>query len=99
MHRLGHGRLKHIETRYLFMQSLIHGKKLAVQEVVGTQDSGDIGTNALSSSMLTYFMPKAGIGSSSAFQAAIVCVLPLRRLREGAAPHVCRRRGIILAAM
>lgn len=57
---------------YFFLQSLIREQKLAVEEAVGTEDPGDIGTKALTSSVLTYLMPKAGIVSSTAYQAAIV---------------------------
>lgn len=61
MHRLGHGRPEHVKTRYFFMLSLMQEKKPSVEQVLGAQHPGEIGTKALTSSVPTYLTGKAGM--------------------------------------
>ena len=50
IHRAGLGKLRHLETGYLWLQSAVKAKKLQVRKVLGTENPADLLTKHLSSS-------------------------------------------------
>ena len=47
IHRAGLGKLRHLETGYLWLQSAVKGKKLQVRKVLGTENPADLLTKHL----------------------------------------------------
>jgi hypothetical protein len=49
IHRAGLGKLRHLETGYLWLQSAVKAKKLQVRKVLGTENPADLLTKHLAS--------------------------------------------------
>ena len=49
IHRAGLGKLRHLETGYLWLQAAVKAKRLQVRKVLGTANPGDLFTKHLSS--------------------------------------------------
>ena len=49
IHRAGLGKLRHLETGYLWLQSAVKAKKLQIRKVLGTENPADLLTKHLSS--------------------------------------------------
>ena len=49
IHRAGLGKLRHLETGYLWLQSAVKGKKLQVRKVLGAENPADLMTKHLAS--------------------------------------------------
>ena len=49
IHRAGLGKLRHLETGYLWLQAAVKAKKLQVRKVLGTENPADLLTKHLSS--------------------------------------------------
>ena len=49
IHRAGLGKLRHLETGYLWLQSAVKSKKLQVRTVLGTENPADLLTKHLAS--------------------------------------------------
>ena len=47
IHRAGLGKLRHLETGYLWLQSAVKAKKLQVRKVLGTENPADLLTKHL----------------------------------------------------
>ena len=47
IHRAGLGKLRHLETGYLWLQAAVRAKKLQVRKVLGTENPGDLLTKHL----------------------------------------------------
>ena len=47
IHRAGLGKLRHLETGYLWLQSAVKAKKLQVRKVSGTENPADLMTKHL----------------------------------------------------
>ena len=47
IHRAGLGKLRHLETGYLWLQSAVKAKKLQVRKVLGTENPADLMTKHL----------------------------------------------------
>ena len=50
IHRAGLGKLRHLETGYLWLQAVVAGKRLQVRNVLGTDNPADLLTRYLSTS-------------------------------------------------
>ena len=48
IHRAGLGKLRHLETGYLWLQAAVKAKKLQVRKVLGTENPADLMTKHLS---------------------------------------------------
>ena len=48
IHRAGLGKLRHLETGYLWLQAPVKSKKLQVRQVLGTENLADLLTKHLS---------------------------------------------------
>ena len=48
IHRAGLGKLRHLETGYLWLQAAVRAKKLLVRKVLGTENPADLLTKHLS---------------------------------------------------
>ena len=48
IHRAGMGKLRHLETGYLWLQAAVKAKKLQVRKVLGTENPADLLTKHLS---------------------------------------------------
>ena len=49
IHRAGLGKLRHLETGYLWLQAAVKAKKLQVRKVLGTENPADLLTKHLAS--------------------------------------------------
>ena len=49
IHRAGLGKLRHLETGFLWLQAAVKAKKLQVRKVLGTENPADLLTKHLSS--------------------------------------------------
>ena len=49
IHRAGLGKLRHLETGYLWLQAAVKAKKLQIRKVLGTENPADVLTKHLSS--------------------------------------------------
>ena len=49
IHRAGLGKLRHLETGYLWLQAAVAGKRLQVRKVKGTENPADLFTKYLTS--------------------------------------------------
>ena len=47
IHRAGLGKLRHLETGYLWLQAAVKAKKLQVRKVLGTENPADLLTTHL----------------------------------------------------
>ena len=54
--RLGLGKLRHIQTRYLWLQERVHAKHLSVEKVPGQHNVADILTKSTSAEVLERHM-------------------------------------------
>ena len=54
--RLGVGRMKHIEIKYLFIQAMVKERQVVIKQINTLHNPGDIGTKHLPPSTLTYLM-------------------------------------------
>ena len=58
IHRAGLGKLRHLETGYLWLQSAVKAKKLHVRKVPGTENPADLLTKHLSSAEMWKYLEK-----------------------------------------
>ena len=56
-HRLGSGRLRHMETRYLWLQSYVNNGKVQVRKVSTATNAADVGTKEATAVMLRDLLP------------------------------------------
>ena len=61
IHRAGHGKLRHLETGYLWLQAAVRNKKLQVKKVLGTENPADLMTKHLAAADMTKHLLKIGI--------------------------------------
>ena len=79
--RLGVGKQRHIQTRYLWLQEKIRGHALAVKRLPGERNVGDLGTKHLDAKRMQYLLGLMGLISvarrSGAAQVAVLasCVV------------------------
>ena len=52
IHRAGLGKLRHLETGYLWLQAAVKAKKLQVRKVLGTENPADLLTKHLAAADL-----------------------------------------------
>ena len=60
-HRNGIGKMRHLETKYLWIQDVIKNRELEVCKVLGTENPGDIGTKHLSVVQMKPLLRKIGL--------------------------------------
>ena len=58
--RLGLGKLRHVDTRYLWLQERVHCGHLQVQKIPGTANPADILTKAVAGALLRSVMQRLG---------------------------------------
>ena len=58
IHRAGLGKLRHLETGYLWLQSAVKAKKLQVRKVLGTENPADLMTKHLASADMRKYLTK-----------------------------------------
>ena len=58
IHRAGLGKLRHLETGYLWLQSAVKAKKLQVRKVLGTENPADLLTKHLAAADMWKHMDK-----------------------------------------
>ncbi len=63
--RLGAGRMKHIETKYLHVQNLLREGRLSIQRVDGITNPVDLGTKAVATPVLVKLLPLTGLTDMS----------------------------------
>ena len=62
IHRAGLGKLRHLETGYLWLQAAVKAKKLQVRKVLGTENPADLLTKHLSSADMWKNIEKLHMG-------------------------------------
>ena len=61
IHRAGLGKLRHLETGYLWLQAAVRNKRLQVRKVLGAEDPADLLGKHLSATDMTRHLSKLGI--------------------------------------
>ena len=56
-HRLGAGRVRHIETRYLWLQTHVNSGNIQVNKVPSASNAADVGTKEATTVMLQTLLP------------------------------------------
>ena len=56
-HRLGAGRVRHMETRYVWPQTHVNSGKVQVNKVFGTRNAADVGTKVATPVMIQTLLP------------------------------------------
>ena len=61
VHRDGIGKMRHLETKYLWIQDVIKSRELEVGKVLGTENPADIGTKHLSIAQMRPLLQRGGL--------------------------------------
>ena len=62
IHRAGLGKLRRLETGYLWLQSAVKAKKLQIRKVLGTENPADLLTKHLSAADMWRNLEKLHVG-------------------------------------
>ena len=71
IHRAGLGKLRHLETGYLWLQSAVKAKKLQVRKVLGTENPADLLTKHLASADMWKHLEKLRMGPEDGRSSAV----------------------------
>ena len=61
VHRNGVGRMRHLETKFLWIQDVVKNRELEIKKVLGTENPADIGTKFLSIAQMAPLLVKVGL--------------------------------------
>jgi hypothetical protein len=71
IHRAGLGKLRHLETGYLWLQAAVKSKKLQVRKVLGTENPADLLTKHLSASDMWKNLERLSMNAESGRTGAV----------------------------
>ena len=71
IHRAGLGKLRHLETGYLWLQAAVKAKKLMVRKVLGTENPADLLTKHLTTSDMWKNLDKLRMSSEEGRSKAV----------------------------
>ncbi len=71
IHRAGLGKLRHLETGYLWLQSAVKAKKLQVRKVLGTENPADLLTKHLASADMWRHLEKLHMSPEDGWSSAV----------------------------
>ena len=71
IHRAGLGKLRHLETGYLWLQAAVKAKKLQVRKVLGTENPADLLTKHLTTSDMWKNLDKLRMSSEEGRSKAV----------------------------
>ena len=71
IHRAGLGKLRHLETGYLWLQSAVKSKRLQVRKVIGTENPADLLTKHLAASEIWKYLDRLSMAPEEGRSAAV----------------------------
>ena len=74
IHRAGLGKLRHLETGYLWLQAAVKAKKLQVRKVLGTENPADLLTKHLAAADMWKNLEKLHMAPEDGRSKAVPCI-------------------------